>query len=49
MAHPALHLLTSFLAWLSLYLAVFSRRSQPTAAALAIGAVLPAKGWWSEG
>src|SRR4051812_22034872 len=40
MARPALQLPPSFLAWLSPYLAVFSRRSRPTAAALAGGAVL---------
>ena len=32
----------SFLAWLSPYLAVFSRRTRPTAAALAVGALLAA-------
>ena len=40
MAHPVLHLPPSFLTWLSPYLAVFSRRSRPTVAALVIGAVL---------
>jgi len=40
MARPALHLPPRFLAWLSPYLAVFSRRSRPTAAALAVGALL---------
>ena len=40
MARPVLQLPPSFLAWLSPYLAVFSRRSRPTAAALAVGAVL---------
>src|SRR3954465_1214346 len=40
MAHPALHLPPSFLTWLSPYLAVFSRRSRTTTAALAIGALL---------
>ena len=42
MAHPTLHLPPSFLVWLSPYLAVFSRRSRPTAAALAVGALLAA-------
>ena len=40
MARSALHLPPRFLAWLSPYLAVFSRRSRPTAAALAVGALL---------
>ncbi len=40
MVRPALHLPPGFLAWLSPYLAVFSRRSRPTAAALAVGALL---------
>ena len=40
MARPALHLPPGFLAWLGPYLAVLSRRSRPTAAALAVGALL---------
>ena len=40
MVRPGLHLPPSFLAWLAPYLAVFSRRSRPTTAALAVGALL---------
>jgi len=40
MIRPDLHLPPSFLAWLAPYLAVFSRRTRPTAAALAVGALL---------
>jgi hypothetical protein len=40
MVRPALHLPSGFLAWLGPFLAVFSRRSRPTAAALAVGALL---------
>src|ERR671916_517195 len=40
MARPAPPLPPSFLAWLSPYLAVFSRRTRPPAAALAVGALL---------
>ena len=40
MARPALQLPPGFLAWLGPYLAVFSRRGRPTAAALAVGALL---------
>ena len=40
MVRPDLHLSPSFLAWLAPYLAVFSRRTRPTAAALAVGALL---------
>jgi hypothetical protein len=40
MARPALQLPPGFLAWLGPHLAVFSRRSRPTAAALAVGALL---------
>src|SRR5918997_4303952 len=40
MVRPALQLPPSFLAWLGPYLAVFSRRGRPTAAALAVGALL---------
>src|SRR3712207_8940583 len=43
MVRPALQLPPGFLAWLSPFLAVFSRRGRPTAAALAVGA-LPAVG-----
>ena len=40
MARPALQLPPGFLAWIGPYLAVFSRRSRPTAAALAVGVLL---------
>jgi len=40
MIRPDLHLSPSFLAWLAPYLAVFSRRTRPTASALAVGALL---------
>ena len=40
MVRPDLHLPPSFVAWLAPYLAVFSRRSRPTTAALAVGALL---------
>lgn len=40
MVRPDLYLPPSFLAWLAPYLAVFSRRTRPTAAALAVGALL---------
>src|SRR5829696_1901605 len=40
MVRPALHLPPRFLAWLTPFLAVFPRRSRPTAAALAVGALL---------
>ena len=40
MPRPDLHLPPSFLVWLAPYLAAFSRRTRPTAAALAIGALL---------
>jgi hypothetical protein len=40
MVRPDLHLPPSFLAWLSPFLAAFSRRTRPTAAALAAGALL---------
>src|SRR5215218_9667960 len=40
MVRPALQLPPSFLAWLSPYLAVFSHRTRPTTAALAVGALL---------
>jgi hypothetical protein len=40
MVRPPLHLPPSFLAWLGPFLAVFSRRSRSTAAALAVGALL---------
>ncbi len=40
MVRPDLHLPPSFLAWLTPFLAAFSRRSRPTAAALAVGALL---------
>ena len=40
MVRPDLHLPPSFLAWLAPFLAAFSRRTRPTAAALAIGALL---------
>ena len=40
MIRPDLHLSPSFLAWLAPYLAVFSRRTRSTAAALAVGALL---------
>ena len=36
MVRPDLHLPPSFVAWLAPYLAVFSRRSRPTTAALAV-------------
>ena len=42
MVRPDLHLSPNFLAWLAPYLAVFSRRSRPTTAALAVGALLAA-------
>lgn len=40
MVRPNLHLPPSFIAWLAPYLAAFSRRSRPTTAALAVGALL---------
>lgn len=40
MVRPELHLPSGFLAWLAPYLAAFSRRTRPTAAALAVGALL---------
>jgi len=40
MVRPDLHLPPSFLAWLAPFLAAFSRRTRPTPAALAIGALL---------
>ncbi len=40
MVRPELYLPSGFLAWLTPYLAVFSRRTRPTAAALAVGALL---------
>ncbi len=40
MVRPDLHLPSSFLAWLAPYLAAFSRRTRPTVAALAVGALL---------
>lgn len=40
MVRPDLHLPPSFLAWLAPFLAVFSRRSRPAAAALTVGALL---------
>ncbi len=40
MVRPDLHLPPSFLAWLSPFLAAFSRRTRSTTAALAIGALL---------
>ena len=40
MVRPDLHLPPSFVAWLAPYLAAFSRRSRPTTAALAVGALL---------
>jgi len=40
MVRPEFHLPPSFLAWLAPYLAVFSRRTRPTTAALAVGALL---------
>ncbi len=40
MVRPELHLPPSFLAWLAPYLTAFSRRSRPTTAALAVGALL---------
>jgi len=40
MVRPDLHLPPSFLAWLAPFLAAFSRRTRPTAAALAAGALL---------
>ena len=42
MVRPDLHLPPSFVAWLAPYLAAFSRRSRPTTAALAVGALLAA-------
>lgn len=40
MVRPDLHLPPGFLAWLAPFLAAFSRRTRPTAAALAVGALL---------
>ena len=40
MVRPDLHLPPSFMAWLAPFLATFSRRSRPTTAALAVGALL---------
>jgi hypothetical protein len=40
MVRPDLHLPPSFLAWLAPFLAAFSRRTRPTAAALVAGALL---------
>jgi hypothetical protein len=40
MVRPALHLPPSFLAWLAPFLAIFSRRSRSTTAALVVGALL---------
>ena len=40
MVRPELHLPPSFVAWLAPYLAAFSRRTRPTVAALAVGALL---------
>ena len=40
MVRPDLHLPPSFLAWLAPFLAAFSRRGRPTAAALTVGALL---------
>ncbi len=40
MIRPNLHLPQSFITWLAPFLATFSRRSRPTTAALAIGALL---------
>ena len=40
MVRPDLHLPPSFVAWLAPFLAAFSRRSRPTTAALAVGALL---------
>ena len=40
MVRPDLHLPPNFLAWLAPYLTAFSRRSRPTTAALAGGALL---------
>ncbi len=40
MARPDLHLPPGLLDWLAPYLAAFSRRTRPTAAALAVGALL---------
>jgi hypothetical protein len=40
MARPDLHLPSGFVAWLAPYLDAFSRRTRPTAAALAVGALL---------
>ncbi len=51
MIRPDLHLSPSFLAWLAPYLAVFSRRTRPTASALAVGALLavgPRTGNWGK-
>ena len=40
MARPELHLPPGFTAWLAPFLAAFSRRTRPTVAALAVGALL---------
>ena len=40
MIRPDLHLPPSFVAWLAPFLTAFSRRTRPTVAALAVGAVL---------
>jgi hypothetical protein len=40
MVRPDLHLSPRFLAWLAPFLAAFSRRTRPTVAALAVGALL---------
>jgi len=40
MVRPDLHLPPSFVAWLAPFLAAFTRRSRPTTAALAVGALL---------
>src|SRR3712207_3779143 len=40
MAHPEPHLPPGVTAWLAPFLAAFSRRTRPTAAALAVGALL---------
>jgi DDE superfamily endonuclease len=40
MVRPELHLPPSFTAWLAPFLAAFSRRTRPTVAALAVGALL---------
>ena len=42
MVRPDLHLPPGFLAWLAPFLVAFSRRTRPTAAALAAGALLAA-------